>query len=95
MELTSPLPEPRGREGQLGLEAPRADSDLLLAWVGSGERAWLGQVQGGRAALCGWGGLERSGEIWRDWASEICVPTLGLTDFIPQSSSYLGPSSWI
>lgn len=34
-----PLPEPPGREGQLGLEAPRANSDLLLALPGSGERA--------------------------------------------------------
>lgn len=33
------LPKPQGREGQLGLEAPRTDSDLLLALLGSGERA--------------------------------------------------------
>lgn len=84
VELTSPLPEPRGREGQLGLEAPRADSDLLLALIGSGE-SLAGSSAGGRAALCCWGGLEGSREIWRDWASEMYVPTPGLTDFVPQS----------
>lgn len=59
-----PLPEPQGWEGQLGLEAPRADSDLLLALAGSRERARLGGVQGeGKlsAAGVGWRGLERSG----------------------------------
>lgn len=64
VELTSPLPEPRGREGQLGLEAPRADSDLLLALIGSRERAWLGQVLGEgqlSATGVGWRGLEKSG----------------------------------
>lgn len=59
-----PLPEPRGREGQLRLEAPRADSDLLIALVSSRERAWLGQVLGEgwlSAAVVGWRGPERSG----------------------------------
>lgn len=60
-----PLPEPRGREGQLGLEAPRTDSDLHLALVGSREKAWLGQVLGegwiSSAAGVGWRGPERSG----------------------------------
>lgn len=59
-----PLPKPRGREGQLGLEAPRTDSDLHLALVGSREKAWLGQVLGeGMVALfccLGWaGGVQR------------------------------------
>lgn len=64
VELMSPLPEPQGREGQLRLEAPRANSDLLLALVGSGERAWLGQVLGEgqlSAAGVGWRGPERPG----------------------------------
>lgn len=63
MVLTSPLPEPPGREGQLGLEAPRADSDLLLALPGSGERAYLGQELGeGQFSAAGvsWRGLGRS-----------------------------------
>lgn len=82
-----PLPEPQDREGQLGLEAPRADSDLLLALVGSREESLAESRAGGRAALCCWSGLEGSGEIWRDQAAGKYVPSLRLTSCL----SLFGP----